>query len=79
MKRFFFFFHELRFDAVTVGVHSWVVIVDISTRNLRCWRREVTLKGNTFGAYAKSAWVVWDRVVRGERAPRGLNHGGEIV
>jgi hypothetical protein len=71
VEGFFFFFHELGLDSITVGFHYRMVIVNIAARNLRGRRDEIASKRDPFGAYSNGSRVVWSWVVRGERTRGG--------
>lgn len=79
MKRFIFFLDKFFFDTGIIGVDGRVIIILISSENLRCRSGEVTSQRHTFCADAEGSRIVWDGIVRSERTCSGVDDGIEVT
>jgi hypothetical protein len=78
VEGFGLFLDKFGLDAGLVVANGWVIIINVPGRNFRGWRREVSFQRDALCIDPKRAGVIGDRIICGEGACCGINHGLEV-
>jgi hypothetical protein len=79
MKQLGFLFDKLGFNAVTIGCHSWMIIVLIASWNLGGWSCEGSEQGHALGIDLEGTRIVGCWIIGSEGTSLGAGDTLEIT